>query len=155
MKELTAAGQHGRIIAALASSMEVAHDRIGAFSLNHNHGSIEVPPHFMDALWSAALAADCALRRIELVIQEHNSEVWNVFEATLTEELAEPFELPTDKQSRPKLGPPRANPVLLELQALLSQNHAGLSDPDQLLLQDLVRQKRGASRPTLLLMSEM
>jgi hypothetical protein len=108
-------------------NLEIPRDRIGTFRLNYNRGYIRVPPHFMDALWTAALAADGALRRIELIIQQHNSEVWNVFEATLTEELAEPFELPVDEQSRPKIGPPRANPVLLELRALRAQLRLGWS----------------------------
>jgi hypothetical protein len=97
---------------------EIPPDRIGAFSLNYHRGNIGVPRHFMDALWAAAVAADGVLRRVELVIQQHNSEVWNIFEASFTEELAEPFDLPTDKELRPKVGPPRADPVVLELRAL-------------------------------------
>jgi hypothetical protein len=101
---------------------DIPPDRIGAFSLNNNYCNISVPPHFMDALWTAALAADGVLRSIQLSIQPFNSEIWNVFEATFKEELAEPFELPTDKQSHPKVGPPRVDPVIGELrrvQALL------------------------------------
>ena len=55
------------------------------------------------------------LRSIQLTIKPLDNEIWNVFEATFKEELAEPFELPTDKQSHPKVGPPRGNPVVLEL----------------------------------------
>jgi hypothetical protein len=97
---------------------EIPADRIGAFSLRHNRVNIDVPPHFMDALWTAALATDGALRRIELIIGQLDSEVWNVFEATLTEELAEPFELPVDEGGRRKVMPPRADPVVAELRAL-------------------------------------
>jgi hypothetical protein len=69
-------------------------------------------------LWNAAIAADGVLRSIQLTVQPQKDGGWTVFEAYLKEEIAEPFELPFDKGGRPKVMPPRADPVVAELRAL-------------------------------------
>jgi hypothetical protein len=46
---------------------------------------------------------------------------WAVFETSLHEGLAETFELPVDKRSRPKVGPPGADPIVVELRAMRAQ----------------------------------
>jgi hypothetical protein len=93
-------------------------DRIGIFNPNEDLNFINVPTEFLNVLWKAAIAADGVLRSIQLTVQPQKGGSWAVFEAYLKEEIAETFELPVDKQSRPKIGPPRADPVVAELRAL-------------------------------------
>jgi len=97
---------------------DIPPDRIGVFNPDGEMSFIYVPPHFMDVLWSAAIAADGVLRSVSLTAQPQGERRWAVFEATLNERIAEPFELPIDKSGRPKAIPPRANPVVAELRAL-------------------------------------
>jgi hypothetical protein len=96
---------------------DISPDRIGVFRPN-TETFIHVPPHFLDVLWRAALAADGVLRSIQLTVQPQKGGGWAVFEVYLKEEIAETFELPVDKHSRPKAGPPRANPVVIELREM-------------------------------------
>jgi hypothetical protein len=56
-----------------------------------------------------------------LSVQPQKGGGWAVFEATLKEEIAEPFELPVDKRSRPKISPPRADPTVVELRGVRAQ----------------------------------
>jgi hypothetical protein len=93
-------------------------DRIGVF-FSDGPNNIHVPPHFLDVLWTAAVAADGVLRSIELKVQEHKPVGWAVFEATFKEHQ-EPFELPVGSMSRP-LRAPRDNPTVVELRALREQ----------------------------------
>jgi hypothetical protein len=60
----------------------------------------------------------CRWRPSYHTVQPQKDGSWAVSEAYLKEEIAETFELPVDKQSHPKIGPPRANPVVAELRAL-------------------------------------
>lgn len=95
-------------------------DRIGAFRPNDDLNFINVPTEFLNVLWNAAIAADGVLRSIQLTVQPQRDGLrWAVFEAHLKEEIAEPFELPRDKHSNPKVGPPRNNPVVAELREQL------------------------------------
>jgi hypothetical protein len=96
---------------------DIPPDRIGVFRPN-TETVISVPPQFLDVLWSAALAADGVLRSIQLTVQPQKGGAWAVIGVHLKEEIAETFELPVDKQSRPKIGPPRADPMVAELRAL-------------------------------------
>jgi hypothetical protein len=96
---------------------DIPPDRIGAFQLDREfNGLISVPPHFLDVLWNAALAADGVLRSISLTVQPQKRGGWAVFEVTLSEAIAD--ELPFDKGGRPKVISPRADPVVAELRAL-------------------------------------
>ena len=96
-------------------------DRIGVFQPDREITFIYIPSHFLDVLWAAAIAADGVLRSIQLSVQPQKSGGWAVFEASLKEEIAEPFELPVDKHSRPKVGAPRAEPAVIELRAVRAQ----------------------------------
>ena len=105
-------------------------DRIGVFHPNGDHNIIHVPSDFMERLWAAAVAADGVLRSFSISIQPQGRDglekgLWAVFEVTLNEMIAEPFELSVDKQSKPKIGPPRLEPAVVELRAL----RAGLKWP--------------------------
>ena len=53
--------------------------------------------------------------------QPEDQERWAAFEATLSEQIAEPFELPVDKSFHPKVSPPRAAPAVVELKRLRTQ----------------------------------
>jgi hypothetical protein len=103
----------------LSENPDIPYDRIGVFRPDDGDAFIHVPPNFLDALWNAAIAADGVLRSIQLSVQPQKSGGWAVFEAYLKEEIAEPF--PVDKSSRPKVGPPRAEPSLVELRAIRAQ----------------------------------
>jgi hypothetical protein len=100
---------------------DISADRIGVFSPDDGDSFIYVPPQFLDTLWTAALAADGVLRSIQLSVQPQKADRWAVFETTLKEEIAETFELPVDKRLRPKVGPPRADPIVVELGAMRAQ----------------------------------
>jgi hypothetical protein len=93
-------------------------DRIGVFLPDDKFNSINVPSESLNVLWKAAIAADGVLRSIQLTVQQQRGGSWAVFEAHLKEEITETFELPVDKQSRPKIGPPRPDPTLLELRLI-------------------------------------
>jgi len=97
---------------------DIPYDRIGVFHPDGRETFITVPPHFLDALWTAAIAADGVLRSIQLSVQPQERADWAVFEASLKEEIAESFELPHDKNSRPLIGPPRVQPMVTELRAV-------------------------------------
>jgi hypothetical protein len=100
---------------------DIPPDRIGVFRADGETSLVSVPPDFLDVLWNAALAADGVLRSISLSVQPQKGGGWAVFEATLKEEIAEPFELPVDKRSRPKISPPRADPTVVELRGVRAQ----------------------------------
>jgi hypothetical protein len=67
------------------------------------------------------IVTDGVLRSISLSVQAQKGGGWAVFEAMLKEEIAEPFELPVDKRSRPKISPPRADPTVVELRGVRAQ----------------------------------
>ena len=75
-------------------------DRIGVFDPNGGTNLIHVSPHFLDLLWTTAIAADGVLRSISLSVQPQDNEHWAVVEATLHEEITEPSRPPKASQSR-------------------------------------------------------
>ena len=93
-------------------------DRIGVFDPDRAPTLIRVPTHFLDLLWNAGLAADGVLRSIEMIIQSQNRGGWAIFEASFNEKYVEPFNWPLDKNLRPKIGPPPADPTVVELREL-------------------------------------
>jgi hypothetical protein len=100
-------------------------DRIGVLHPDGEPNLVHVPSDFMDVLWGAAVEADGVLRSITLTVQPQKQEgTWAVFEVTLSEQIAEPFELPVDKSFRPKVSPPRASQMVVELQAVRAQLRA-------------------------------
>ena len=104
-------------------TLDIPPDRIGVFFPNGENSRIHVPCDFMESLWAAAVAADGVLRSFTISIQPQGREglekgLWAVFEVTLNEMIAEPFELPVDKHFQPKISPPRAEPAVVELRAL-------------------------------------
>jgi len=105
---------------------DIPPDRIGVFRPDGEHSTIYVPSDFLEELWAAATAADGVLRRITISIQPQGREglekgLWAVFEVALDQQIAEPFELSMDKHFRPKIGPPRADPAVVELRALRAE----------------------------------
>jgi hypothetical protein len=96
-------------------------DQIGVFQPDGGPTSIFVPPHFLDVLWNAALAADGVLRSITLTAQPRKRGGWSIFDVSLSEEMAEFFEWPLDKNSNPKFAPPRNDPAVVELRAVREQ----------------------------------
>ena len=104
-------------------NLDIPPDRIGVFFPDGRDSRIHVPCDFMESLWAAAVAADGVLRSFTISIQPQGREglekgLWAVFEVTLNEMIAEPFELPVDKHFQPKISPPRAEPAVVELRAL-------------------------------------
>lgn len=93
-------------------------DRIGVFEPDKGPTLIRVPTHFLDLLWNAGIAADGVLRSIEITIQAQNRGGWAIFDASFNERLAQPFDWPLDKNSRPKVAPPPVGPAVVELRNL-------------------------------------
>jgi hypothetical protein len=99
---------------------DIPPDQIGVFG--DGPTSIFVPPHFMDVVWNAALAADGVLRTISLTAQPRKRRGgWHVFSVSLGEEMVDFFEWPLDKDHNPKFAPPRDNPAVVELRAVREQ----------------------------------
>ena len=93
-------------------------DRIGVFDPEKGATLIRVPDHFMDLLWNAGLAVEGVLRSIEITVQPQNRGGWAIFEASFSEKHVAPFTWPLDKNSRPKVASPPADPMVVELRAL-------------------------------------
>jgi hypothetical protein len=94
-------------------------DRIGVFRPNDSLNFINVPAEFLNVLWNAAIAADGVLRSIELTVQPQQGGAWAVYEVHLKEEIAEAFDLRKGiYYDQFKIGPPRSNPMLVELRAI-------------------------------------
>jgi hypothetical protein len=80
-------------------------DRIGVFDPSGGGTNlIYVPPHFLDLLWTTAVAGGGVLRSISLSLQPQDNERLAVVEAILHEEITEPFRPP--KASQPRTGDP-------------------------------------------------
>lgn len=80
-------------------------DRIGVFDPGGGGiNLIYVPSHFLDLLWTTAVAAGGVLCSISLSVQPQDNERWAVVEAILHEEITEPFRPP--KTSPPRTGDP-------------------------------------------------
>jgi hypothetical protein len=87
---------------------------------NDGEAQVNVPSDFLDFLWAGAIAADGVLRSISLAVQRHEN-YWVISEVRLDEKMGEPFEVQYDKRSRPKISPPRDDPVVRELRAVRTQ----------------------------------
>ena len=96
-------------------------DRIGVFDPEKGPTLIRVPTHFLDLLWDTGLVADGVLRSIEITVQPQDRGGWAIFEALFNEKVAQPFDWPLDKNLRPKVAPPPADPAVVELRALRAQ----------------------------------
>jgi hypothetical protein len=105
--------------AAYQNDPDIPLGRIGIF--RPEASLIHVPTDFFNVLWTVAIAADGVLRSINLTVQPQKQGLWAIFEATLHEQIEEPFELRFDDHSRPKPSPPRAFPAVTELRALRAQ----------------------------------
>jgi hypothetical protein len=66
-------------------------DRIGEFDPSGGTNLIYVPSHFLDLLWTMAVATGAVLRSVSLSLQPQHNERWAVVEAIIHEEVTEPF----------------------------------------------------------------
>jgi hypothetical protein len=99
---------------------DIPPDRIGAFNPEEGNAFINVPPRFMDVLWTAAVAADGVIRSIDLRVQPQgqSKQHWAIFDISLSERIADIHELGFDKNGDPKVSPPRPDPAVIELRGM-------------------------------------